>query len=130
MFAHRFTVPYVDDLVTPGRYDDARALRIDDQGAPVVEQPFNGSGTDTKAMRDVDDEARLRSRALAGADSQTTFSPARGPETRADRDRPDPRALGTVTFGPPDRDDGPALLLTKTAGGRDADRSGGLRRLS
>lgn len=130
MFVHRFTVPYVDDLVTPGRYDEARAVRVDEQGRPVVEDRFVGRGTDTKAMRDVDHEARLQPGSPSVGDSGRSASRALGPETRADRDRPDPRALGTVTFGPPDRDDGPVLLLTKTAGGRDADRDGGLPRLA
>jgi hypothetical protein len=105
MFVHRFTIPYIDDLAMPGRYDEKRAIRVDEHDRPVVERLHASAGTDTKAMRDAD-EPRLHARPPAGdADRERTTAQEAGLETRADRDRPDAWALGTVTFGPPDRDD-------------------------
>lgn len=97
------TVTPEDGPELPGRYDAAQSCRVDAAGVPVV---LSGSvahtRTETKAMRDPSD-----------ADEN--------PGWRL-------RAVGTVTKeAGSDRDASSVpLTITKTAGGRDADRMGAI----
>jgi hypothetical protein len=96
------TVMPEDGPKVSGRYDAAQSCRVDAAGVPVV---LSGSvahtRTETKAMREPSDADENRGWRL--------------------------RAVGTVTKeAGRDRDASVPLTITKTSGGRDADRMGAI----
>ena len=106
LFAQRFAVADpADTLDVPGRYDEARSLRVDACGVPVVD----GSSSDTQGARDHGGAARRASAALVHK------------TTKAERDRPRNGPIDAGTRGGRDRDAYALLLTTKTSAGRDKD---------
>lgn len=108
LFAHRLCVDDpLDAPPLPGRFDDARSLRVDEDGTPVA----NGlAALPTRADRDRPDDLLLmgtQTKAITDRDETppSTTALLMSTKTAGGIDNDDHRLLGTTTLAGPDRDD-------------------------